>query len=280
MTKQFTKTFAAFLPGRHCSKTTMRDIVRRLAASLLLLGATLTVAPAEAGLFFGNIAKSTDATGSTYEGELLYAFTSSTEATLTIDLTNLTPTAVGGFMTAFVFNVPDAVTGVTLSSASPATMNTFFFSPDNINAQPFGQDFDVGVGVGGNVNSVFEGGGNPSVGIPIGGGGTFVFDLTGTGLDLLTQQSFLETPNGGPFFVGRFRGLANGGSDKVPATSTPEPSSLALIVLGGLAGLAGAARRRPLSPALPSDMSRTDCGEVKGQTEISDRLCISRVRAE
>jgi hypothetical protein len=110
---------------------------------------------------------------------------------------------------------------------------------------PFGQDYGVGVGVGGNVNSVIEGGGNPSDGIPVGGSGSFVFDLTGTGLDQLTQQSFfLETPSGGPFFVGRFRGLANGGSDKVPATAIPEPSSLALVVLGGLTGLALRRRRQ------------------------------------
>lgn len=112
----------------------MRNMVRRLAASLLLLVAALAASPAEAGLFFGDIANSTDATGSNYEGEFIYAFTSSTDATLTINLTNLTPAGVGGFMTAFVFNVPDAVTGVTLTSANPATMDTFFFSPDNINA--------------------------------------------------------------------------------------------------------------------------------------------------
>jgi hypothetical protein len=44
--------------------------------------------------------------------------------------------------------------------------------------------------------------------------------------------------------VGRFRGLANGGSDKVPATAIPEPSSLALVVLGGLTGLALRRRRQ------------------------------------
>ena len=221
----------------------MRKNLSRLVACLALFGAALA-APAEAGSFVGNIAGSTDATGSDYSGEFIYTPTNSTTATLTISLTNLTPAGVGGFLTAFVFNVPDAVTGVTLDSASPATMDTFFFSPDNINAQPFGQDYDAGLGVGGNANSVFEGGGNPSNGIPVGGTGAFTFTVTGTNLNTLTQQSFfIETPSGGPFFVARFRGLTGGGSDKVPAVSIPEPSTLTLAGLGGL-GVIGLVRRR------------------------------------
>jgi hypothetical protein len=193
-----------------------------------------------------------------------------TTGIIDLTLTNTSPAANGGFLTAFAFNNPnDLITGVTLSVA-PASMDSLLGGPtfqNTINAQPYG-DFDIGVANDSN-NPSWQGGGNPDDGIPVGSTFTFQFSLTGTGLDALTEASFQaersDDYNGshgdfaplvdgiqGPWNVARFRGFEDGGSDKVPGaglgepvpTAVPEPHTILLMAVG-LGILSFFTRRRP-----------------------------------
>jgi hypothetical protein len=159
-----------------------------------------------------------------FSGSLTYAPTSATAATLTVTLTNTSPAANGGYLTAFVFNNPgDHVTGVSLTDPHFHAL----LANDAINGAPFGQ-FDLAVSLGNNLHSNFTDGGNPAGGIGVGVTETFTLNLTGTGLDLLSEADFVGALSGGTglgagpeFFVARFRGFENGGSDKVPGSGIP-----------------------------------------------------------
>jgi hypothetical protein len=199
-----------------------------------------------------------------FDGTFTYTATDAGHATLVVQLDNLSPAANGGYLTAFVFNNPGGITGATLTST-----NTNFgllggptFS-GGVNGAPFGA-FDLGAGLGGS----FEGGGNPHPGIPVGGSATFTFAFTGNNLDGLTTQSFALSPSHQgdktAFFVARFKGFVDGGSDKVPGVLggggisgdafSPEPGSLTLagVSLATLLGFGWARRRRaPAPPATP-----------------------------
>ncbi len=202
-----------------------------------------------------------------FEGTFTYAPTDGASATLAIQLTNTSELTNGGFLTAFDFNNPGGkITGATLASSNPhfALMGAPGFA-DGISAAPFGQ-FDLGAS---STGGQFLGGGNPNHGIPAGGSASFTFALTGSGLDGLTEQSFFDEFSSPPgdedfrkaFFVARFRGFEDGGSDKVPGepgggggtiSLTPEPSTfvLAAASLAGLLGYGwrGARVRRPPGP--------------------------------
>ncbi|MDE2222728.1 MAG: PEP-CTERM sorting domain-containing protein [Candidatus Omnitrophica bacterium] len=170
-----------------------------------------------------------------YTGSFTYSDISATSAKLTIDLKNTSPLANGGDLTAFAFNNPNNdITGASLS-ASDTNFTVIGGSSFNngINASPYGQ-FDIGASTGGS----FQGSGSPSKGLGVGQTGNFVFSLTGTNLNTLSENLFfneLSTGTGAGIgyqsMVVRFRGFQNGQSDKVPASVAPEPPSLVLLVL-------------------------------------------------
>ena len=155
-----------------------------------------------------------------FSGDFDFA-TSGNTSTITISLTNTSPAANGGFLTAFAFNIPSAFTLQTLTS-------DFDFVPLSypVNAQPFGDDFDIGAALNKPFNGQpsWEGGGDPTGGIGVGETGEFIFTLSGTDLGSLTTANFFSQPD--PWFVARFRGFPNDGSDKVPI-NTEHPSSRA-----------------------------------------------------
>ncbi|WP_207191890.1 hypothetical protein, partial [Paracraurococcus ruber] len=153
-----------------------------------------------------------------FTGTLTYNASSDTQATLNVSLSNTSPTANGGYLTAFVLNNPGGITGVALTSAPNNFWSVLGLTNNGVNAAPYGQ-FDFGASTG----NGFEGGGQPSRGIATGASGSFAFSLTGSGLLSLSDTTFLTTLSSGPGigqgaedFVARFRGFENGGSDKVP----------------------------------------------------------------
>jgi len=177
-----------------------------------------------------------------FTGTLNYTDTDATHAQLVLSLTNSLTSAAGGLITNVVFNNPsNDITGVTYATTL-ATFDTLMGGPtfnNTIPAAPLG-NFDIGAGTSG----VFNGGGNPNGGIARGSTATLTFTLTGTGLDTLTTQSFvntLDTSNTGFLYV-RFRGFDNGGSDKVLASVVPVPEprliSLMLVLCAGVCFIA------------------------------------------
>ena len=184
-----------------------------------------------------------------YNLTLAYTPLSATHAILTVTLTNTSPAANGGFLTSFVFNNPHgdiAGASMTATNANFQLLGGPGFNK-GVNGAPYGQ-FDFGA----STFKSFEGGGNPARGIGVGQTAVFTFDLTGHDLNLLNEESFVDARSVGPgigegaqFFVGRFRGFLDGGSDKVPAIPhAPEPAGLALGAVGALGLLGGAWRLR------------------------------------
>src|SRR5262245_7676801 len=97
---------------------------------LLALGIALgpTVQPARALNIVGVPGNSTSGLGN-FSATFTYTASSATAATIVVSITNTSPAANGGFLTAFVFNNPDnLITGVSLSSTS-STFDTLLGSP-------------------------------------------------------------------------------------------------------------------------------------------------------
>jgi hypothetical protein len=157
---------------------------------------------------------------------------------ITVSLTNTSPAANGGYLTAFAFNIPASftVTGIGFN----ATGYDFFKLTSPVDADPLGS-FDTGAGLS---SDSWQGGGDTKNGIPVGATGSFTFDLGGMGLEFLTTANFFSQPD--PWFVARFRGFNDGGSDKVPNdpnTPVPEPATM-LLLSAGLIGLGFFGRKR------------------------------------
>ncbi len=181
----------------------------------------------------GNLAASAEQTGANFTGTIAYAATNASAGVVTIMLNNTTPANIGGFLTGFAFNIGSTDTNATAALASATNAN--FLDLGSAAASPFGT-FDAGAALGAN----WQGGGSPAGGIPIGGSATFTFDIAADDALSLTSQSFLT---GGPNaynFIVRFRGLENGGSDKVPAIPAPGVGAFGAMAMLGL----GLRRRR------------------------------------
>lgn len=171
-----------------------------------------------------------------FTGSMTWTYLGSGSGTLAVSLTNTSPPANGGFLTGFAFNTVNGI-GMTLATGP----NGSWSGMSGVSASPF-PNFDFGAALGGN----WLGGGSPNAGIAVGSTGAFTFNVSGddTLLASLSDASFFDTSNGYGF-AARFRGFADGGSDKVPGEVlvTPLPQTLGLAA-ASIAGLALFRRRK------------------------------------
>lgn len=203
--------------------------MRAFTASLLGVVACAGLAQADIINIMGSIADSAEQTGANFAGTLDYTYGGGSSGTLVVSLTNTTPGGVGGFLTGFVFNIDSSDGGA--SAALTGATNANFLDTGSESASPFG-NFDAGAALGAN----WTGGGSPTGGIAVGASAMFTFAISAFDANSLSAASFLGGPNDWNFLV-RFRGLNNGGSDKIPGV--PAPGALALLGFGAVA-----ARRR------------------------------------
>lgn len=184
-------------------------------------------------LIASDSANSTEDLG-TFTGSIDYTANTSVTGTLIISLTNTSAAGNEGALTGLIFNFEsaDANASVALQSGTHPFLDT-----QGGNGAPFGGDFMAGAALGGS----FLGGGSPNAGIHVGETGTFTFLVNASDAASLTAESVINGPYEFDFIV-RFKGFANGGSDKVPATAlvVPAPGAMGLMAMA----LVGLGRRR------------------------------------
>jgi len=154
--------------------------------------------------------------------------------TLTITLTNTSPAANGGFLTAVAFNLTP---GTTVNNFTTTNGNFALLGPSPTgwtgSVAPDGTRTHLISATGNDYN----GGGSPNGGTPT--GGTVTFTLTLASLNGNTEASVFNS------ILVRMRGFQNGGSDKDPLTVTEVPEPASMLLLGtGLVGIATAFRKK------------------------------------
>lgn len=207
-------------------------------------------------------------TGVTADVTFTYQAASSTAATILVNIKNTTPTAVGGFITGFAFNIP-TISGVAFTSIggdlddSGPQATTVLGSPNEsgwwarydvqggIKTPNGAGDFDFGILNQSNPNPFITGGTGSGSQIVIGETTLFTLAIVGTGLNSLSDAAFesafmSELSTGGSAgafpFGARFQGV-NGepGSDfavgfpRPPVVPVPSAALLAMLGLGGVA---------------------------------------------
>jgi hypothetical protein len=217
---------------------------------LVLRGATIVAAAAM--LLVGSPARGASVTKAIagdgvlgdFTGSVTYTYTAGNTADLAIFLKNVSDPANGGYLTGFVFNIgADHVTAKLNPNPTEIDYNDrdgldlpksgFFYDVGtNASASPYGT-FEAGAALSSgkpDKNGVpplgeFLGSGKPQYGIGVGESATFHFKVVGCPdvLDDLSAMAFLREMSGhGDYsasFIARFRGFANGGSNKTPGYS-------------------------------------------------------------
>ena len=149
----------------------------------------------------------------------------STAGKLTLVVQNTTPTATGGFLTAFAFDVAgDSVAKYEDPDGGHKPNTNGFDDIRNkkgvVNAAPFGK-YEAGAGLDGKWLP-----GGFKRGIAAGASQTFVFDVTGTGASSLNVGDFFSGGNTGLNIVASFKGIKHGRIDRAGGVSSGTITSL------------------------------------------------------
>ena len=201
-------------------ETTMNHRILSTAIAFIL---TLAVAMPAMAASSGNasqsetvsLAPSGDAEGlGMFEGELTLEHMGKRKARVTVTIRNLMSPIEGGYITGIALNNPyDQISSVKFASRNNQNFQVIGANrPYNaVKALPYGL-FDFGVAVGGdfNLNNEYQLGLAPDMGSSV---HTFVFNITGDDLDILSAQDFVNESSkrrGGEqiaSFVVKFKGL-------------------------------------------------------------------------
>jgi hypothetical protein len=222
------------LVGQSLARFSCAGVVAAATGLVAVLGTT-PCAQADIISIQSNSAASTNGLG-TFSGTIDYGFSLLLNSwAVTISLTNTSPAANGGYITAFIFNIDssDPNASATLVSGPSPWMDT-----PHANGQPYGNPYTAGA----SIDMSFQGsGGNPNQGIGVGGTGVFTFTVSATDAAALSASSFINGPYPYDFLV-RFRGFENHSSDKVPGQIVPGPAVLTAMAFG--LAMIGRRRRR------------------------------------
>lgn len=173
------------------------------------------------------------ATGASLSGSIEYNFTGGSTGQVVFTLTNDSVASLGGCLTGFVFNIDSSDSD---ASASLTLAGDVDFLDTGVEAaNPFGT-FDAGAALGAD----WSGGGNPNRGLAIGSMASFTFSVMASDASGLSAMSFSD-------MALRFRGFANGGSDKLRLGDDPElnvaPLPSTVLAGGAMLGLGLGVRR-------------------------------------
>lgn len=206
------------------------NLHRALCASLAVTSIAATASASQTTATYQSV-QALEGMGA-FTASVTYDYTSGNSASLTIAITNTTSAAYGGYLTAIAFNWGASGISSNLVSSSHAAFSNL---AEPVSAAPYGT-FQSGI----STTSSWLGGGSPNSGVAVGSTGTFVFTLTGGAgaLGSMTAANVMM-PISEYGMVVRFRGMDNGGSDKVVGQIIPGPSALAVLALA-----AGLRRRR------------------------------------
>jgi len=211
------------------SPTLRNATLASLASAAVALAASADMVPIN-----DNSTASTEGLGH-FTGTVAYTFLGGSSGRLDVSLTNTTDASLGGYITAFMFRTqPSAGTVTSMLSTWDNNLDTNI--PAGTSGSPWNATGIGGAGTGGS----WLAGGAPSGGVAVGATGHWSFAIDGANANQLTSDAFVSGNliSDAYAFVVRFRGMANEGSDKVPANQLPAPGAAALL------GLAGAMTRR------------------------------------